>query len=55
MDRFVKIFSGYPSEVEDEINEMIRKRNLVIVSASTCVSLHTFYVTVIFEKGKNND
>lgn len=55
MDKFVKIFRGCLSEVENEINEMARKRNLNIVSISTCINQGTFYVTVVFEKGANNE
>lgn len=55
MDRFVKIFRGCKNEVENEINEMARKRNLIIVSISTCINQGTFYVTVVFEKGADNE
>ena len=50
MKRFVKLFRGYPSDVENQINEMARKRNLTIVSVTTCTNDSTFYATVIFEK-----
>lgn len=55
MDRFVKLFRGYEYEIENEINEMARKRNLIIVSVSTCINQGTFYVTVVFEKGADNE
>ena len=51
MDRFVKIFKGYTHEVEKDINEMVRKRNLIIVNTSTCINQGLFFATVVFEKG----
>ena len=50
MDRFVKIFKGYTHEIEEDINEMVRKRNLIIVHVSTCINQGIFFATVIFEK-----
>jgi hypothetical protein len=51
MNRFVKIFKGYTNEVENDINEMARKRNLIIVFVSTCINQGSFFATVVFEKG----
>lgn len=48
--RFVKIFRGPWYEVEDDINELSRKRNLSIVSISSCINQGILYVTVVFEK-----
>lgn len=50
MKIFVKIFVGYADEVENEINETIRKRNLKIISISTCSARQGLYATVVFEK-----
>jgi hypothetical protein len=51
MKRFVKIFKGYTNEVENEINEIARKRNLIIVSISTSINQGILFATVVFEKG----
>lgn len=53
MNTFVKIFKGYPSEVEDSINSIAHKRYLNIVSVSSCINQGTLYVTVVFEKQDN--
>lgn len=47
---FIKIFKGYPCDIEKDINEMARKRNLNIISVSSCFNQGTLFVTVIFEK-----
>ena len=47
---FIKIFKGYPCDIENNINEIAHKRNLKIVSCSSCINQGTLYVTVAFEK-----
>ena len=51
---FVKIFKGYPSDIENNINEMARKRHLNIISVASCFNQGTLFVTVIFEKQDDN-
>lgn len=55
MNRFVRMFKGYQNEIENDINEMARRRNLIIVSLSMSINQGTFYVAVVFEKGANNE
>lgn len=51
MNTFVKIFKGYADEVEREINETIRTKNVIVVSVSTCAAYNgALYATVIFEE-----
>lgn len=50
---FLKIFKGYPMDIENDINEMARKRNLNIVGVSSCFNQGTLYVAVVFEKQDN--
>ena len=50
MRTFVKIFKGCLYDVENDINEMARKRNLNIISVSSCTNMGSFYVTVVFSK-----
>lgn len=52
MKRFVEIFRGYPNDVQANINAIARKRNLTIVSVSTCVNQGIFYATVVYEEGR---
>ena len=52
MKKFVKIFRGYPNDVEDQINQVATKRNYMIVSVSTCINQGTLYATVVYEKGE---
>lgn len=49
MHQFVKMFKGRQDEVENQINETARNRNLKIISISTCINQGTFYVAVVFE------
>jgi hypothetical protein len=51
---FIKIFKGYPVDIENDINEMARKRNLNIILVSSCFNQGTLYMTVVFEKQDNN-
>lgn len=51
---FIKILKGYPTDIENEINTMVRRRNLEIVSVSTCINQGTLYVTVVFRKQDAN-
>ena len=48
--RFVKIFWHGSLDVEDDINEYAEKKNLNIISVSTCVDHGRLFVTVVFEK-----
>ena len=50
MERFIKTFTGYPSQIEDNVNELVRKRNLNIVSISAFDNMGKMYVVVLFEK-----
>lgn len=59
MNTFVKIFSdsgsGGEDRLENEINEIARKRNLEIVSANPCFrkgvfDADTMFIVVIFRK-----
>lgn len=50
MERFVKIFSGLPSEIEREINEFAKRRKLTIISCSMAINQGRKYLAVVFEK-----
>lgn len=51
---FIKILKGYPTDIENEINAMVRRRNLEIVSVSSCINQGTLYVTVVFRQQDAN-
>ena len=48
--RFVKIFRGFPYDIERVINEKCRSENLDIVTVSSCINQGILFVTVVFEK-----
>ena len=63
MDTFVKIFEAYgaggTTRLENEINEMARKRDLDIVSANPCfrkgfMDSDAMFIVVVFRK-KNTE
>lgn len=53
MRTFMEIFRGYPNEIQANVNAMARKRNLNIISVSSCFNQGTLYMTVVFEKQDN--
>lgn len=56
MNRFIKIFRDRSAKaIENDINEMVRKRNLNIVSTSICNSNGVLVITVVFEKQNNSE
>lgn len=51
MTRFIKFFQGNSTgKIEAEINELAKKRNLNIVSVTTCCREVLIITTVVFEK-----
>jgi hypothetical protein len=54
MNTFLEIFRGYPNDIQANVNAMARKRNLNIISVSSCFNQGTLYVTVVFEKRDND-
>lgn len=53
MRRFVKYFKANSiGKIEAEINELARKRNLDIISVTTCCRETLIITTVVFEKNQ---